>query len=196
MRRAFVLTILTLSGYTTALAATDVTDVPFAPEAQACIDQPPSVSNDLDGFLRCTDIIEVASVDRWHAIYIAEHPATKACRDNPPSPSDPSLASLCLTLIDQEDTAVAYYKDKVHVNMGLLRTRVLEHAGKKAARKTERLNIPLGGEIEEYIERLDWESAQRDAESSMRLSTLSPPMREPITCTSSRIENSTYTDCH
>jgi hypothetical protein len=196
MRLAVVLAILFLSGHGTALAATDVTDVPFTPEAQACIDQPPSVSNDPDGFLRCTDLIEVASVDRWHVRYVAEHPATKACRDNPPSPSDPSLTSLCFTLIDQEDTAVALYKDKVHVNMGLLRARVLEHAEKKAARKTVRLNIPLGGELEEYNERLDWEVAQRDAESSMRLSTLSPPMREPITCTSSRIDDNIYTDCH
>lgn len=196
MRLAVVLVIFFLSGHAPALAVTDVTDVPFAPDAQACIDQPPSASNDPNGFLQCTDLIEVASIDRWHARYVAEHPATKACRDNPPSPSDPSLTSLCFILIDQEATAVAHYKDKMHVNMGLLRTRVLEHAGKKAARKTERLNVPLGGELEEYNERLDWEIAQRDAESSMRLSTASPPMREPITCTSSRVDNNTNTDCY
>jgi hypothetical protein len=95
MRLALVLTILLLSGYTTALAATDVTNVPFPPEAQACIDQPPSVSNDPDGFLRCTDIIEVASVDRWHAMYVAQHPATKDCRDNPPSPSQIPRSRVC-----------------------------------------------------------------------------------------------------
>lgn len=196
MRLALVLTILLLSGYTTGLAATDVTNVPFPPEAQACIDQTPSASNDPDGFLRCTDIIEVASVDRWHAMYIAQHPATKACRDNPPSPSDPSLTSLCFTLIDQEDTAVAHHKDKVHVNMGLLRTSVIEHAAKKAARKAERLNIPLGVDVEAYIERLDRELAQMEADSRMMLSTPSSPMREPIMCTSSRIDSSTYTDCY
>jgi hypothetical protein len=196
MRLALVLTILLLSGYTTGLAATDVTNVPFPSEAQACIDQPPSVSNDPDGFLRCTDIIELASVDRWHAMYVAQHPATKACRDNPPSPSDPSLTSLCITLIDQEDTAGAHYKDKLRVEMGLSRTNVIEHAARKAARKAERLNIPLGVDVEEYIERLDREIAQMEADSRMMLSTPSPPMREPITCTSSRIDSSTYTDCY
>ena len=196
MRLALILTILLLSGYTTGLAATDVENFPFPPEAQACIDHTPSASNDPDGFLRCTDIIEVASVDRWHAMYVAQHPATKACRDNPPSPSDPSLTSLCFILIDQEDTAVAHHKDTLRVNMGLLRTSLIKHAAKKAARKAERLNIPLGIDVEEEIERLDREIAQMEADSRMMLSIPFPAMREPITCTSSRIGSSTYTDCY
>lgn len=196
MRLALILTILLLSAYTICLAATDVKEFPFPPEAQACIDHIPSASNDPDGFLRCTNLIEVASVDRWHAIYLAQHPATKACRDNPPSPSDPTLTSLCFTLIDQEDTAVAHQKDKLRVNMGLLRTSVIEHAVKKAAQKAERLNIPLGIDVEEDIERMDREIAQMEADIRLMLSIASPAMREPITCTSSRTGSSTYTDCY
>ena len=133
MRLALVLTILLLSGYTTGLAATEVKNFPLAPAAQACLDAKPSASNDPEGFLRCLDIIEADAGDRWTAMYVAQHPATQACRDNPPSPSDPSLASLCRTLIDQEDTAVAHHTDKLRVNMGLLRTSVMERAAKKAA---------------------------------------------------------------
>jgi hypothetical protein len=98
--------------------------------------------------------------------------------------------------MDQEDTAVAHYKDTLRVNMGLLRTSVIELAAKKAARKADRPNISLGIDLEEDIERMDREIAQMEADIHMMSSIPFPAMREPITCTSSRIDSSTLTDCY
>lgn len=194
MRLAIVLTILLLNGYTTGLAATDETNFPFPPEVQACIDHPPSASNDPDGALRCIDIIEAAALDRWKAMYVARHPTAKVCRDNPPLPSDHSLTSLCFTLIDEEDTAVAHHKDKLHVSMDQLRTRVIERAAKKAARPVcdaacQRLNAMS-------VEELDAEIAGVERGMDMMFLPPMPLMREPVNCISSQMGSYTYTNCY
>jgi hypothetical protein len=200
MRLALFLALLLQSFHITAFAATDETSFPFPPDAQACIDHMPSPSNDPDGFIRCVDITEVAALERWKALYVAKHPATKVCRDNPPPPSDPSLTSRCSILIDQEDTTVAHYKDKLRVNMGLLRTKVSEYAAKKAARKAERRNISpnidVEEEIEAEIERLDAEIAKVERGMDRMYSSPMPMMREPIYCTSYSLGMFVNTDCY
>ncbi|MEK7764383.1 MAG: hypothetical protein AAB433_22650 [Nitrospirota bacterium] len=197
MRPALVLSLLFLSDYSIALAGGEVMSFPSSPAAQACHEHMPSPSKDPEGFLLCLDIVEGAAPDRWKAMYVAKHPDTKACRDNPPSPSDPARVSLCFTLIDQEDTAVAHYKDKLRVDFDLLRKRVNERAAKKAARRAERLNPPLGLSMEAEIERLDYEIEQLEAGTRSMFSAPSfPMMREPITCMSYPMGRTTYTDCY
>lgn len=200
MRLALFLALLLQSVPITAFAVTDETSYPFPPEVQACIDHRPSPSKDPDGFIRCVDISEAAALERWKALYVAKHPATKVCQDNPPLSSDPSLTSRCSTLIDQEDTAVAHYKDKLRVNMGLLRTKVNAYAAKKAARKTERPNISpsIDGEeeIEAEIERLDAEIARVERGMDRMFSSPTPMLREPIHCTSYSLGMFVNTDCY
>lgn len=106
MRLALFLTILLLSGYTTGLAATDETNFPFPPAAQACIDHTPSASNDPAKFIRCLDILEVAAVDRWRAMRLAAHPETKACLDRSLASADTVVPRRCFTLLDEENAAV------------------------------------------------------------------------------------------
>lgn len=196
MRLALVLIILLLSDYFTSFASAEEWSFPSSPAAQACHDQMPSASKNPEGFLRCLDILEVAAPDRWKAMYMAKHPDTKACRDNPPSSSDPARISQCSTLIDQEDTAVAHYKDKLRVDYGLLRKRVNDYAAKRSIRRTEGLNSLQGIGAEAEIERLDYEIEQLEAGGRMMLSTPLPTVREPITCMSSQMGRTTYTDCY
>ena len=196
MRHALILTILILIVSFAGLAAADDTGIPFPPAAQARIAHLPSASNDPDGFLRCVDIMELAALDRWHAMYVVQHPTATVCRENPPLPSDLSLVSLCHTLIDQEDTAVAHHKDKLRLNMSLLRTKVIEYAAKKAARKIVRLNTPLGIDGEEEIARLDAEIARMERGMERMLLSPVPMMREPIHCTSYSLGISVNTDCY
>ncbi|MEQ1795028.1 MAG: hypothetical protein ABL970_12650 [Nitrospira sp.] len=193
MRLALVLPILLLSDYSIALAGGEVMSFPSSPAAQACHDHFPSASKDPEGTLLCLDIVEEAAPDRWKAMYVAKHPDTKACRDNPPSSSDPARISQCSTLIDQEDTAVAHYKDKLRVDFDLLRKRVREYPEKKAARKAERFNSQS---MEAEIERLDYEIEQLEAGSRMMMSPPFPTVRESIMCTSSQVGSYTYTNCY
>lgn len=192
MRLTFILPILLLSDYSTSFAGADVMSFPSSPAAQACHDQLPSGSKNPDGFLRCLDILEVAASDRWKAMYVEKHPDTKACRDNPPSSSDPARVSQCSTLIDQEDTAVAHYKDKLRVDFDLLRKRVNEYV----AKKVQHLNSSGGIGVETEIERLDYEIEQLEVGSRSMYSVPSPTMREPIACMSYPMGRMTYTDCY
>lgn len=129
-------------------------------------------------------------------MYVAKHPETKACRENAPSPSDTARVSQCSTLIDQEDTAVAHYKDKLRVDFGLLRKSVNDYAARKAARRAERINSQLGIGLEAEIERLDQEIEQLEAGSHMMMSPPFPTVRESIMCTSSQVGSYTYTNCY
>lgn len=68
--------------------------------------------------------------------------------------SAPAIVSLCRTLIDQEDTALDHNKDKLRVDMDVLRRSVIEHAAKKASRQIEYPRTPPGIDSEEYIGKL------------------------------------------
>lgn len=156
MHLALVLTFLLLSNDAMALSATEASNYPFPPAAQACLDHIPSASKDPQGFLQCLDIGEVAAADRWKALYEAKHPATKVCRESPPLPSDPSLTSLCFTVLDQEATAYAHMKEMVGMKMNLLRKRITERAAQRAARiQLPQVRMPTLEELDTEIEQLE-----------------------------------------